>query len=243
MIEINEIELATKLAHDYTFREFEEEVGYDETLLFNNGQYKRKYQESFNGHYDFVLNMINTCRNSNSAADNVKHEQVINQEQMMAQIEDIAVDLAETICFKYIDKSTMELGIIKTKNSLAFEHFQQELRDCFAMHFKADSKPVNVSDEQDIGFGCTSGIRGIKHSNKRPEKLEFLVDDKELEQSITNEELVSKIKTLGLDLILSINFNGKINDNLFTDFQKDVDKLFKTYRIMSNSDQNNSDDK
>jgi hypothetical protein len=77
---------------------------------------------------------------------------------MMAQIKDIALDLAEVYSDDYC-KDEIEY-------SCAFEHFQQELEDCFAMHFKADYKPVNVSDEQSITESdLINGIKAIMHKN------------------------------------------------------------------------------
>ena len=80
-------------------------------------------------------------------------------------------------------------------------------------HFKADSKPVNVSDEQ----------------------------------SITDEELVSKIEDVIGELEVEVEYidnNGHIGfiSNSNTAIKKLLG-LFKTYRIMPNPDQNNSDDK
>ena len=95
--------------------------------------------ESLENFYERISRKYSvTLRNTDFTADNVKTEQSINQELMMAQIKDIALDLAEVYSDDYC-KDEIEY-------SCAFEHFQQELKDCFAMHFKADSKPVNVSD-------------------------------------------------------------------------------------------------
>ena len=83
-----------------------------------------------------------TLRNTSESADNTKPEHSIDQEQMMSQIEDIALDMANSV--------PNQNSKYNRKDSYEFEHFQQELKDCFAMHFKADSKTSNNSDEQSI---------------------------------------------------------------------------------------------
>ena len=59
---------------------------------------------------------------SRSLADSI-NEQSINPEQMMSEIEDIVLDLVSHTQSEFVE--------IK----LPFEHFRQELKDCFTKHF------------------------------------------------------------------------------------------------------------
>jgi len=116
-------------------------------------------------------------------------------------------------------------------------------QDKYSVTFRNnDSKPVKVSDEQSIGIGSTSEIRGVKHSNLRPGRVEYYVDDKEFEL-ITDEELASKIKQeledCGTWSYCRLGFDEEELDLAVSS----IANLFKTYRTMPNSDQNNSNGK
>jgi len=114
-------------------KEVLENLGYDE-ICNNHSEFLERINDqvrTFKDEYSV------TFRNNDSTADNVESKQSINQDQMMLQIEDIALSL-------------IQLHSDHSLNSEDFRDFQLGLKDCFAMHFKADSKPVNASSEQSI---------------------------------------------------------------------------------------------
>ena len=95
---------------------------YERTRNFESKEPYKDWIQELNKKYSVTL------RNTSESADNAKSEQVINQEQMMSQIEDIALDMANSV--------PNQNSKYNRKDSYEFEHFQQELKDCFAMHFK-----------------------------------------------------------------------------------------------------------
>lgn len=132
-------------------------------------------------------------RNNDSTTDNVKLEQSINQEQLMSQIEDIAAELS---CLS--SNATFQ-------SKYPYEAFKTQLRDLFAMHFKSDSRPVNVSDEQTVSRDITvSKIESLWFNLKY--KLMKDNFDSYLIYIVKMKELINELKT---QTILHDYSNGK----------------------------------
>ena len=63
-MEINEIELASELAHDATVKELSNIYEKDDLYQIDNGDaliYKDDVQDVFNRHYDYFLTKIEEC--------------------------------------------------------------------------------------------------------------------------------------------------------------------------------------
>lgn len=200
-----------------------------------------KFYERLNSKYLVTL--------KNSKDDNTKSEQVIDQEQMMAEIE------------------SMGLALYNSTDSLT--QFQAKLKDCFAMHFKADSNPANISDGQSItAEELVSKIEKIvfhAKENVKTESFKISCRDyaKEIiktfntyqksgpipviekdEQSVTDEELLNKVTILSNGLInYSLTENIHIANKIaLVDFvEQELLQLFKIYKGMPKSSPINLD--
>ena len=124
-----------------------------------------------------------TLKEHDSAKDNIKPEQNIDQNKMMAEIEDIACEFAD-----YVRNSTFPLLV---KNTANFSSFKTKLKDCFAMYFKADSKPVNVSDEQSIGIDVTvskiESLWCVLENKLRNDNFVYYLDDIRMMDNLIEE--------------------------------------------------------